>query len=594
MPISPSIHSQNLEIDAVLPAEEKKEEKIPSLSEYSEYLRTKYLAQFARLKQDPDLPYDQATATCEAVWRLCKLPANHIFGGNSQVIAPTGAGKTYFINAVIELIRLEAPEKFPLNKFILIISPPAVQEQTREVLATYGGNLPGVIITTLAGLRTGGVGDMFIFWKTEMINGEPKLYPHWHFDLVSLIFVDESQQLKNESTQTDLMISAAKYGIPIIPLSATPYSRPCQARAIGIITAPTVTFGQYKVPIQLNEDSWASWIREVCDPDNPLDWSPSALERVQRWLDSKTIRFTCKYPYPIIAKYAATQFTSAASRQRYADAYEDWERKKAEFGKNPTTGFAAVLVAMAKHNQVADEERAPNTAEFITKIYREREGNSRKKPMSYILGFAFRTALDKAYAHLVNEMGWKEREIGIIAGGRGAANARDHKLFQRDKIHIMLMTVACGGAGLSLDHNKFNRRQRSILASATYNDIQMAQLAGRTQRVDTQSATYLIILYYEGTEEHRKIVKVRRKMSSLAKVVTRTGVKKARAGTNVFLDDHDELKNVSIRNLLKASGDDHLSEEEQEASEEAIAQRILGTQQEVEIVEADEDDEEQD
>lgn len=559
-----------------------------SLEEYTTYLHRKYPHIKARLKDDPTLSHTQVTAWVEACWRILELPPTHLLAGNFQIIAPTGAGKTYLIDAVVETIRAEDPARFPLNKFILVISPPAVVAQTQQVLA-QAGNLPGVLLCTLAGLRAGVTGSMFIEWKTEIVNHNPVLFPHWIPDMVALIFLDESQQIKNDSTQAMMVESAASHGIPVIPMSATPYSRPCQAKSIACVLAPVVSIGKHGRSVVLDEHIWPTFVQEVCAPYSALDWRPGTLEKLQRWLDTKTVRFTCNYPHPILTKYCETYFTSEEGRIKYMNAFIDWERKKAEFGRNPTSGFAAVLVAMQKFNQIADEVRAPDTAKTTAKMYREREG-SRKRPMSYILGFAYRTAMDIALKHLIEVEGIDEKLIAVIAGGRGAANARDHQRFQRDKAHILLMTIACGGAGLSLDHNKTNRRQRGVLASCVYNDIQMAQLAGRTQRVDTQSASYLYLLFYAGTEEQRKINKVRRKMSSLSKIVTKVGVRNARSGkANVFVDDHDMIADTRIKSLELLGRDDNMTEDEQAASEDAIAATILGSQQNLNFVEDDED-----
>jgi len=133
-----------------------------------------------------------------------------------------------------------------------------------------------------------------------------------------------------------------------------------------------------------------------------------------------------------------------------------------------------------------------------------------------------------------------------------------------------------------------------MLASSVYNDIQMAQLAGRTQRTDTQSASWLKILYFEGTEEVRKINKVRRKVRSLSQITTRVSVEQAVKGAaNSFVDDQELISDTSVHGSAMLNGDAEMDEVERDESEKMLAAHVLGTAQqlEYEVVTEEEDKE---
>lgn len=534
---------------------------------------------------------DQVSAVVDLVWRLCELPEDHEFGGNSQCIAPTGAGKMYVICAVTALVRRIAPERYPKWKAIIILEPPAAVPQTMEPLAQMGVLNDGSVtfVTSLQSLR-GKIGQGLFTWQTKIVDNQAVLYPIINPGRVCLIWVDESQMVKNESSQQAMMItSAAACNVRVIPVSATPYSRPSQARVIACALRPKVRYGHSEV--LLTNDIWASYISSLCHPNYPHAWSPTSLRRLQEVLEPKTVRFTCEYPFPIKSRVVRIRFSCEEDRQRYMEAFEEWQAKRAQFDKNPLAGFAAVLVALAKFLQVAEEIRAPYLAQHAAKMLREADERPKRgklKP-AIILGFVHRTSLDLAKLEL-EKLGYDQKRVAMICGGQSeGTRERNKQMFMTDRAPLCLLTIACGGAALSLDHNKYNSRQRHMFCSATWNDIQMAQLAGRTQRIKTCSASHMYIFCYEGTEEIKRWEKLKRKLTALSQITTKAQVKMrdAKHEVGTFVGDSHQIEDLSDEdthvNSLELPTTKLLSDEERQAIEEEHAARILGVTAKVNI-----------
>jgi len=504
---------------------------------------------------------------------------------NVQIIAPTGQGKTFVCGAALRMLGELFPDRFDVMTCLaagrqppIIIQPAKALVQTRNILLSFG--ISHAIITTLASLRAS-LGEALLEWKTVVVNQLPVVYPFWKMERApSIIWMDESQQLKNESTQTDIIESAAMSGIPVIPASATPYSRPCQAKAIAIILGPELSRG-----IVLTPKVWPSFVKDCCPAKTrPEDWSPVALRRVQEFLEPQTVRWAIDYPHKVITKLVACDFINEESRARYDAALADWNEVRVRRGKDPLVGMAEVLVAIAKFNQVAEEERVDPLVRYAVDFWLEQK--AKRKPASIILGFAFRTSADRASARLraiLGERDYKKLVAHVVGGVDASA---DVAAFQADAKPFMILTVSCGGAALSLDHNSSNRNQRFMFCSAVWNDIQMVQLAGRTQRLCTQSASYLYIMYFRGTAEARKIAKVRRKVSTLREITTKIRARTVSAdgaeGDGTFVGDIEDVEHVSGGML--APGAIPTSEDE----EETLAEQIVGTTTKVEFEHEDE------
>lgn len=485
-----------------------------------------------------------------------------------QCIAPTGAGKTVYYGMVVYYCRTKCPEHFPPGKYVIVCAPKAVidSNQIGMEFAKFGNIMLNTFVTSLPSLRAS-LGDAFVEWKTVIVNEQPVVYPFWRpYMYPCLLLIDESQQLKNEeSDQSKVIESASCAGIPVLVGSATPYSRIKQAKVIACALRPFVEFGGNKrCPLDVN--IWPSWSKSIAHPKDPSEWSPSALRRLQAWLEPHTVRFTCTYPHKIIVKASLASFANSDEEERYMATMAELDRIRAERGKNELTGFIRELVAINKHCQTAEEIGASHMCDAMLSLFSARE-KARTKA-SFILGFSNRTALEIA-AEYLHSRGVSDNEIARIHGGQ-PDRAKHVDRFKKDRAPFCLLTISAGGAGLDLGHNRFNRRQRMMIARACWNDIQFAQLAGRCHRRNSLSATYLYIVAFEGTEEMRRLNKLLRKTRSLREVITAVDNSSTeRQGAASFFEASDDLEVERQAAMMVTNGD--------EESEDAAAEALIGT-----------------
>ena len=517
----------------------------------------------------------QWEAACELVYYLGEL------GQNRQIIAPTGQGKTFVCAATLRMLAEIYPDRFAFNGLRppwIVIQPPKAIMQTQAVFSEYG---VFAIVTSLASLRAS-LGDTMIEFRTVIINGQPQLYPYWINQPMG-IWLDESQQVKNEeSTQSQIIESAAYHNIPVVPASATPYSRIKQGKTIALVLRPEVNIGGVKH--KLTPKMWPSFAADCCVPGAGVaDWSPKSLKNFQAYLEPYTTRWSIPYPHAVKTRVVECSFLNAQSRQRYDKAMEEWDAIKLKNKQMPTPeGPIRELVALQKYCQVAEEERAEIMAQLAVERWKSvRDNKKRKQKVSIILGFAYKTAFDRCYKEFIRILGEAEakRLCAFVCGGRNCDN--DIWRFKADKAPFMLLTIACGGAALSLDHNSKNRNQREMYVSSVWNDIQMAQLAGRTQRLDTQSVSYMNIMVFRDTVEIDKYRKVRYKIKCLKEIATVTGVRNEMRDASTFVSDIGQLEHRELKELT-------MSQPETEEQEEQLASEIIGTQQRVRFEEAKE------
>ena len=120
---------------------------------------------------------------------------------NYLLIGGTGTGKTYYFGGLITEMRRLWPERF--NGTILVVTKSSIVLQTTDVLVNVFKH-KNVLVLSYDALRAS-VGDIYMEWKTEVVNSQPVLRPVWYKSDetgVCAIICDEVQALKNEDSQT--------------------------------------------------------------------------------------------------------------------------------------------------------------------------------------------------------------------------------------------------------------------------------------------------------------------------------------------------------------------------------------------------------
>jgi len=436
-----------------------------------------------------------------------------ILEGHSILVPwPTGTGKTYFMAALIHELALAAPEKFGDQYPRLIVTQPAVVTQTQRVLVKDFGLKKSIIVTNYEQLRST-LGGMFLRWETQIENNEPKLIPIWE-SVPSLIISDECQKLKNEtSLNAQIFLRASRVQVPIIFFSATPYSRPSHTRVVAVNLRPKVSFGPYH-DTTLSNALYPAWVASHCPNGNAYDWSPKAMASIRKDLDPYTVRLpSVKYKNGVKVHMTFTHFATNEEATIYADAYAEYLEKLDALGKPHPGAQMEFLVALGQLIKKSSLIRAPHMGRFAVETYKKFPGKS------IILSFSYSESIDACKETLIQNGIAPENIVELSGRITGKARQKQIDLYQSDKAHFLLLMTGAGGAGLSLDHNRFNKRPRIMIAPALWNAEQFLQVIGRPHRVLTESTTHIFVVWYHGTAEERMMKKMKYKLRSLKEVI---------------------------------------------------------------------------
>lgn len=436
-------------------------------------------------------------------------------GRCAQVIEITGSGKTIVACLLINYLRKHYPHRFPEHQPILWFTP--IERQTTMRVGQW--KCKSVMVFSIKTINAQ-LGKLWLRWETRVINGSPTPWPVWTFPeglKPCLIIVDEHQKLKNENSaisKTFRSLAEFNYSgwnMPVLLMSAGPYSRPNHVRTTACLLMPRVDVGHLKNQI-LTDKLFPSWIAQMAAPRNPADWCPTAMKRIQEVLEPYTVRmapiaFKCKS----VIRQVRMKFSSYEKAKIYAEAFDEYQAKRIAQEKNPLVGFAAVLVALAKFLQVAEILRADEYAKIAA--HKIKEG------FNVIIVCKFRDTFAVVKDHLI-QLGVDENLIAEIYGGQNINERFKNQMrFQTDKAHICLLMFGAGNLGLDLDQfDEINTRQRIMLMPAAWNDLDIMQVVGRPLRVRSTSNALIFLLVYEGTEEIKQLGRVRYKLRALKEV----------------------------------------------------------------------------
>jgi len=482
--------------------------------------------------------------------------AVHSLGrGHSRIlIAPTGSGKTFFTGYLLRALRKCYPERYPENEIILMVTKPSIITQTQRVIIGSYKN-KNAFITSYPQMVSS-LGQIFIEWGTRITNGQPILFPFWRVK-PTLFIGDEIQSAKNESSQTtDIIMSLAETNTPAFVMSATPYSRPVHTRAVVCLLKPISKFGWNEKMI-IGPKEFPSWVKEISAPSSELDWCPAAMARINKVLEPHILRFgKLSYAKRTIIKQVTCNFDSPQSARIYKEAFEEYQRKRMEFGSNPLVGFAEVLVAILKFRQKAELLRANQLAELAFEMEKE-------KNISPIIACAFQDTLKVIHARLI-KLGVKEDEISVIIGNQSMTERQTNiDNFQLGKTRFMLLMFAAGGAGLSLHHYKPTQRPRTVFLPPVWSAEELVQVLGRAHRINSISTTYQYIMWFNGTIETQVMERVKRKCSALKEAVG-----KKEAWVEAFDTEYVAQKTKQVKNTEEPKHLNESSDEDEDSNDE--------------------------
>ena len=476
---------------------------------------------------------------------------------NWVLIGGTGTGKAYYMGGLIHELRRNGIDD--PNDTVLVVTKASIVIQTYRVLVQEFG-LKNIQVVSYDSLRSS-LGEMYITWKTQIINDSPRVNPVWckkEDSGISRILCDECQALKNDdSFASQIIQNAGIAGYPITFLSATPFSRVAHVKTIGMCLAPIVKIGNAK--FRLDHNSFPQWIKSITD--NPNEWTPADMKRVCKAFEDQLIRFeNVRFAHMFKIRQIVIPFESPEHKQIYDAAFAEYQTARLEQGRDALTGFAAVLVALRKFNQKAELLRASYLAKSAYQCV-----NSKKRPVNAIIACGFLDTIFVVEQCLVKKYGVDPSLIAIIKGGQ-SAKERQYNIdrFNSEKARYIILSFGAGGAGLSLHHTKNKKYPSEIFLPPVWNSEDLVQVLGRAHRINSESTTYQNLIWFAGTMEENIAERVKGKCAALKEVV----------GANerwvMAMDNSNELRSstqVNISQLRDADTED----DDAPVSEELLA-----------------------
>src|SRR6185295_9852765 len=395
-------------------------------------------------------------------------------------------------------------------------------------------------------------------------DGNPDIQPVWNpWMLPAMVICDECQKIRNESSMRTRVIRELPKSVKVIHVSATPYQRIQDARAI-VETLDVVTrFNNLKATKETS-----AWIlREIASPKGIEEFSPSAMKRLRNELlpymvEVKGVRF----PLPAHSECVECDFASPQDRMAYDQAVVEWLEELREAGKSaPKSRWGMMMASIIKFRQKCALLRAGPMADEAYISY--------KSGMFPIVGENFKDALRVIYLTLVKKHGVDKDHIAYIVGGQ-SQQVRQQMVddFQSGRRKIMLVMIGAGGESISLHHDNPNTLPRDVLIPATWSAIEMAQLLGRGHRLTSISPTRQRVFWFKDTIESEKVKpKVERKFRCI-----NSSIIAKEQFASLFMPDEttDEDVEELFAKCFERDNNDEENEDDKEITGEGLGNEI--------------------
>jgi len=438
------------------------------------------------------------------------LVDNILANKSALLTGQAGSGKTYVIAAAIARLQQHGFYQNGQGKLcsILWLTKKSVKTQTRRVCKQFG--LQHVAVESYDSMRAG-FGEFWLDWVSKIVAGEIAYEPIWrNEDMPDLVIADECQSVKNiDALCSKVLLAYILQGGRVIFSSATPGVKFDDLQVLS-----------YGLKLCNSPQSWHSLQNDFCNWNNPPSQpSPIVMRRFNEFLLERQLKVNINSPkflHRTIIKTQLINFENDEQRAIYHSAFAEYQKVRAEKGRNPLMGLAAVWVAFLKFRQISEILRAPKLARIAIEI-------NKHNNKQIIIACNFIDVLELVGKTLIKNS-VKPDEISVIYGNQ-TEKVRQENIdkFQRGQSNYCLMILKCGGVGLSLDHQTGhkNARPRHVILPVTWSPIEMVQALGRAHRVLTQSTTYQDVVLYAGTIEERVKYKMDLGLHSLKELVTR-------------------------------------------------------------------------
>ena len=342
-----------------------------------------------------------------------------------MLIATPGAGKTFIQGAVdrrLKDMQFEKDKTWGLTTY-LAITRNSVVEQTKRVLKERFGINPitETEVINIEKLRTR-AGQIWINRITQIVDGEEVEIFEWK-DLIypAVIEIDECQAVKNPDTcQHEIIVSACNsdFKITFIFISATPFTRPSEAKAFAIATKKDISHWGFPPGTKLSVATWPTYISAVSHPSAPDEYNEAAIDRLMDDLSDYIVRVKgIKWQFNAINNVEIIDFEEPCAdndffdaRKYYNDAWERYLERKAKLEEAVTDNprFRA-MVELAMFLAAAEYAKVY--------IYAKRLDKDMRNGYAAYLAVKQKATIIKVVEILIEKYGWTRSDISLIWGG---------------------------------------------------------------------------------------------------------------------------------------------------------------------------------
>lgn len=273
----------------------------------------------------------------------------------------------------------------------------------------------------------------------------------WKIPKNTLVIVDESHKAKNLNSATSRMIislaESIKENQKMLIMSATPIEK-------------ETNYNYLKKILMLPDDNVKEEIKKRMLRMTIEDYKKEIGEDVER-IDIQT------------KKIKISPETALKLEKKYSEIIELREN-------------------MEQENALAIMQKLREEIELLkTDVFIEQVENYLEKDKSVILFLNFRRTISKV------EKYFKDKEVpyAVIHGDVSEQMRRERiKLFQDNKIKLVIITIATGGTGINLQ-DKSGKHPRVSIISPSWSMTDLVQTFGRTERVLTKSQPKAYIIF---------------------------------------------------------------------------------------------------
>ena len=295
---------------------------------------------------------------------------------NAQMLlADAGSGKTFILGSLLAKLK---ESNFHKGKSIspwpyIYVTKASIVEQTKRVLEHYFGlqHPRDILVINIDQLRSK-AGELWVDEELIVEGGEEHYVWKWRQMIHPLVIVwDECQILKN-SGSTQHKIASAFNDLSDSPTyqifsSATPFTRVCEAKCFSVATRIKSSYGSL-IPTELSNEQWPAFSKMVAHPADPLEHSPSAVDRLMDLLEPYIVRVKGVKPqFKPINKIKMIKFTSKEGEQYYEQAVTRYQEKVAKAHADESLSAQSInvieLVALIQYKIAAESN--PDRVKFL-------------------------------------------------------------------------------------------------------------------------------------------------------------------------------------------------------------------------------------